>query len=297
MKNKPGKVVLLTGASSGIGQAVAVRLAVDGFRIYGLTRKKELLPKKPGESGGFLQMIHGDITNDASVAAAVESVMEAEGRLDILINCAGIGIAGSIEDTSIEEAKVQFETCFFGPMRMCRQVLPIMRRQGGGQLINIGSVAEYIPIPFQSMYSASKYALESFTQALRVEVEPFNIRVSIVAPGDTKTNFTAARMYTKQSVTNLAYREQFKRALYAMVSYEMKGKNPDTVAKVVGRIIDKKNPPIRVSVCFEYKLIALGKRLFPLKWVDALYKKIYVGAKIPKNPIWDFEKEVLGENK
>ncbi|MHB1316083.1 MAG: SDR family NAD(P)-dependent oxidoreductase, partial [Christensenellales bacterium] len=179
----------------------------------------------------------------------------------------------------------------------CRQVLPVMRKQGNGQIINIGSVAEFIPIPFQAMYSASKYALESFTQALRIEVEPFNIRVSIVAPGDTKTNFTAARTYSAQSVTNPAYREQLKRALYAMASYEMKGKDPHTVAKVVRRIIDRKKPPIRVVVCMEYKLVALGKRLLPAKWVDAAYKKIYIGAKIPKNPIWDFEKEVLGEKR
>ncbi|MHB1315065.1 MAG: SDR family NAD(P)-dependent oxidoreductase, partial [Christensenellales bacterium] len=166
MKKPIGKVVLLTGASSGIGQAIALHLISDGFHVYGMSRKTELPPLRPAECGGFLKMIHGDITSEESAAAAVAMVLGAEGRIDILINCAGTGIAGSIEDTSIEEAKKQFDICFFGPMRMCRQVLPVMRKQGNGQIINIGSVAEFIPIPFQAMYSASKYALESFTQAL-----------------------------------------------------------------------------------------------------------------------------------
>ena len=297
MKSIYGNAVLLTGASSGIGQATARLLSKEGFHVYGTSRKKELPPLLLGESGGFLKMIHTDITNEESVIEAVGLVIEAEGRIDIVVNCAGAGIAGSIEDTSIQEAMEQFDTNFFGVMRICRNVLPYMRKQGKGLIINIGSVAEFIPIPYQAMYSASKYALESYTQALRMEVAPFGIRASIVAPGDTKTNFTASRRYNAQAVTNPVYREHFKRALYSMVASELKGKDPATVAQVVRKIIYKEKPPIRTVVCLDYKLVAFAKRLLPAKWLEAALKKMYIGAKIPKNPIWSFEKEVLGEDK
>ena len=297
MKCFYGHVVLLSGASSGIGRAIAGVLLREGFHVYGLSRKTELPSLQSGQDGGFLKILHGNITDEASIDAAVTSIVKAEGEIDIVINCAGSGIAGSIEDTSIQEAMEQFDINFFGVMRICRQVLPTMRKQGRGLIVNIGSVAEFIPIPFQALYSASKYALESYTQALRMETRQYGIRASIVAPGDTKTNFTASRKYAVQARTNPAYREQFKRALYSMAASELKGKNPKTVAHVVRKIIHKKNPPIRVVVCAEYKLVALAKRLVPAKLLEMVLKKMYLGATVPENPIWNFEKEVLGEKK
>jgi len=272
-----GNVVLVTGASSGIGKSIAEYLAKEGYRVYGTSRKQQ-----PGnnvdEQGGtdcFPKMIQLDVCSDESVESAINYILEKEGTINILINNAGFGIAGSIEDTNEDEAYRQFNTNFFGVHRMCRRVLPIMRRQGNGLIINVGSVAGLISIPFQAMYSASKYAIEAFTEALRIEVRPFGIKVALVEPGDTRTGFTSNRQFVMASDDSSPYNSSFKKSINRMIKDELSGPSPEVVAKVVAGLIKKKNPPIRVVVGFSYKIIVLLKRIIPSRLAELIITKLY----------------------
>ena len=187
MDTENKRVVLVTGASSGIGLACATHLAGRGYRVYGTSRR-------PGAGqAGSLAMLAADVTDDGSVEQAVATVLDREGRLDIVVNNAGMGIAGPVENTSIEQAKWQLEVNFFGAFRVCRAALPAMRKQGSGYIVNIGSIGGLIAIPYQAMYSASKFALEGMSEALRMEVRPFGVRVVIIEPGDHKTGITQNR--------------------------------------------------------------------------------------------------------
>jgi len=207
VNNYYGHVVLITGASSGIGKAAAEYLMKNGYKVYGTSRKEQADCTYEGSSGGFIKMLKLDVCSEESIEKAVNCIMKEEGRINILINCAGFGIAGSVEDTSIDEAYKQFDTNFFGVLRMCRSILPIMRAQKKGLIINVSSIAGLISIPYQSMYSASKFAIEAATEALRCEVKPFGINVSLVEPGDTKTGFTCKREFTQGS-KNSVYEEK-----------------------------------------------------------------------------------------
>src|SRR5574341_1645225 len=167
------KVVLVTGASSGIGQAIARLLAQKGFIVFGTSRNP-----LDGEKMSGLEVLPLEVRSDDSVQACVNAVLTKAGRLDILINNAGYEVASALEETSIAEAKSQFETNLFGVMRMVKAVLPLMRQQHGGQIINIGSIVGLVPVPFLGAYSARKFAVEGYTEILRHEVRPFNIRRS-----------------------------------------------------------------------------------------------------------------------
>jgi NAD(P)-dependent dehydrogenase (short-subunit alcohol dehydrogenase family) len=241
---RPGRrrVVLLTGASSGIGLASAQRLAAAGYQVYGTSRSGA--PVDPR-----VRMLAMDVTSDTAVARAVEQVVEVESRIDVLVNNAGIGIAGAVEETSIDEARAQFETNVFGPLRTCRAVLPHMRRQGAGLIVNMSSIAGLVPVPFQAFYSASKAALESITEALRMEVKPFGIEVALLEPGDFRTAFTANRVRTAAAVDPASpYRERFDRALAVMERDERGGEPPDVVARELERIVATPSPALRRSV-------------------------------------------------
>src|ERR1700724_82946 len=185
--DKEKRVVLVTGASSGIGLACATHLAGRGYRGYGTSRRSGAGP------AGKVTMLAAGVFDGGSVEQAIATVLDHEGRLDIVVNNAGMGIAGPVENTSIEEAKRQLEVNFFGAFRVCRAALPAMRKQGSGYIVNIGSIGGLIAIPYQAMYSASKFALEGFSESLRMEVRPFGIRVVIIEPGDHKTALTGNR--------------------------------------------------------------------------------------------------------
>ncbi|HHV99521.1 MAG TPA: SDR family oxidoreductase [Clostridiaceae bacterium] len=275
-----GDVVFVTGASSGIGREIARAFMDEGYRVYGTTRKKalqedEVQLEKSKNSSGFIKMIRLDVCDEESVEKAVSYVYQKEGRIDILVNNAGFGIAGSIEDTSTEEALEQFNTNFFGVHRMCRHVVPIMRKNGGGLIINISSVAAQFSIPFQAMYSASKYAVEALSEALRIETRPFGIKVSVVEPGDTKTGFTQSRQYVKGSDENSVYFDTFKKSVEKMIKDETSGPGPEVVAKAVLKIAKRKNPPIRVTVGTGYKVIVFLKRFLPVRFVQYMVSKMY----------------------
>jgi len=176
------RVVLITGASRGIGKACAERLVAEGDNVYGTSRHPE------AENGDRnLHMLAMDVNRDESVNAAVNKILAVERRIDVVINNAGFGIAGSVEDTSVEEGKSLFETNFFGVLRVCRAVLPTMRNMGRGTIINISSLGGRIGLPYQGLYSATKFAIEGLSEALRMELRQFGIDVTLVEPGDVCT--------------------------------------------------------------------------------------------------------------
>ena len=230
-KNK--KIVLITGASSGIGKACAEYLNNKGYQVFGTSRKIS------SSSINYCKMISMDVNNDDSVKRAIEYVIKKVNNIDILINNAGFGISGAIEDTSILKAKEQFETNFFGIHRVCKEVLPYMRKQGQGCIINISSIGGILGLPFQGFYCATKFALEGWTETLRMEVKPYGINVVLIEPGDIKTSFTKSREKITASLKNSAYKENAKNAIQIVEKDEQGGPLPEKVAYILKHIINK----------------------------------------------------------
>lgn len=298
MKNPYGNVVLVTGATSGIGRSIARLLCENGFHVYGAARHVEdFSPMQSGHYGGFVKLLTMDVRDQDSVLEAVRAVIKTEGRLDILVNAAGMGIAGAVEDTSAEEAALQMDTNFLGTLRVIRAVLPQMRGQGRGLVVCVSSVAGWVPVPFQAMYSCSKYAVEALAQALRVEAAPFGVRTTVIEPGDTRTGFTNARRFTKETSVNKAYRTMCERALYSMTVSELKGRDPVTVARMVFKVIQKSRPPVRKVVGAEYKLLYGAYRLLPARWFVSLVGWFYLHKAVPADPVWCLEKNVLNRER
>ncbi|MFN2284485.1 MAG: SDR family NAD(P)-dependent oxidoreductase [Anaerolineae bacterium] len=257
MEATSGKVILVTGASSGIGRACAMALARQGHCVYGTSR----LPRSADSDFTMLPM---DVTDATTVQAAVQTLLEREGHIDVVVNNAGIGYGGAVEDTAIEEAQATFETNFFGALRVCHAVLPAMRAQGSGIIINISSIGGMISLPFQGLYSASKYALEAMSEALRMEVKRFGIHVVLVEPGDTSTQFTANRRSARGAEENPVYREVYRGTLARIEADERNGAAPETIARTVLRIVASPRPKVRYIVGpFYQKLAVLVKRLIP----------------------------------
>ncbi|MEQ8201078.1 MAG: SDR family oxidoreductase [Syntrophomonadaceae bacterium] len=272
-----GDVILVTGASSGIGLAIARALSGQGYKVYGTSRnpgEDEGAAPRFNAAGGFINMIKLDVCSDESVDQAIKQVEDQEGRLDILINCAGFALAGAVEDTTPEEALKEFNTNFFGVHRMCRRAAPIMRRQGAGLIINIGSLAGLITVPFQTFYSASKYALEALSEGLRMELKPFGVKVVLVDPGDTSTGFTANRVFTEASSDSI-YKNAFERSVGRMIKDEQGGPPPDAIARAVLRIVASPDPPVRVVVGTANRGLVLLKRLLPDRAVESAVSKLY----------------------
>jgi len=261
------KTVIITGASAGIGKATAEHLMKKGFHVYGTSRKVtgniDVNAAEDLQSGGFIRMINLDVTCEDSVKTAVDNIISKEGHVDVLISNAGIGIAGSVEDVSLSEAALQVDVNFFGTLRMIKAVIPYMRKQGYGKIIAISSVAGVISIPYQAHYSASKFAVEGLIEALRHEIAPFGIKACLVEPGDTRTDFTKSRIVAKNANEDSPYYARFKKSLARMEKDEQNGASPFEVANIIYKMIKKKNPPVRVAVGFQYKLVLFLKRLLP----------------------------------
>lgn len=258
------KVVLVTGASFGIGNAVATYLHNKGYTVYGTSRN-------PKNTNNFpFQMLALDVTKADTILSAVTSILEKENRLDVLVNNAGMGITGPIEDTPTEEMKSVFDTNFFGAIDVIKAVLPQMRKQKSGTIINITSFAGYMGLPFRGLYSATKGAFELITEALSMEVKGFGIKVASVAPGDFATNIAAGRYHTPV-FENSAYKEDYQRNL-AIIDRDVNGgKQPIEIGKVVYKIINRNNPKIHYKVGnFLEKISIVLKRILP----DRLYEKI-----------------------
>lgn len=225
--------ILVTGASIGFGKAIGEFLLTQHHTVTGTSRQ----PEKYTSTFPLLAL---DVNDDKLVMQCLEAYIQTYGKIDVLINNAGFGIAGPIEDTSLEEAKAQFETNFFGAARMIKATLPYMRAQNSGLIINISSIAGQMGLPFQAYYSACKFALEGFTEALRMELKPWNIQVTNIEPGDYKTSFTINRQIIRG--ISPAYQEKFNTALRQYEYEENNGSNPLEVAKLIARIINMKKP-------------------------------------------------------
>lgn len=258
------KVVLITGASSGIGKRVAQYLSARGMTVYGTSRKPE------NSTINGITLLPLDVTNVKSIKEAVDMVIRKEGRLDVLINNAGMGITGPIEDTPTDEMRKVFDTNFFGAIDVMKTVLPYMRKQRSGLIINITSIAGYMGLPFRGVYSATKGALELVTEAIRMEVKEFGIEITNVAPGDFATNIAAGRYHTPV-FEDSPYKKVYAENLALMDSHVTGGKPPELMAKAVYRIISKKNPKVhyKVGASME-KLSIVLKRILP----DKLYERL-----------------------
>jgi NAD(P)-dependent dehydrogenase (short-subunit alcohol dehydrogenase family) len=241
MQDKSSQVVLITGTSSGIGYACARVLSAESHRVYGTNRASA------GDEDN-IRLLKMDVTDDASVGSAIQQLLDAEGRLDVVVNNAGMGYGGAVEDTSLKEAKTTIETNFLGVLRVCRAVLPTMRAQSKGLIINISSIGGMVGLPFQGLYSASKYALEGMTKALRAEVKPFGIRVVLINPGDLATSFTKNRRMCQESRSNSVYAKQFKHTLAIIEKNENEGSSPDIVAKTLLKVVRSSRPRPRYII-------------------------------------------------
>ena len=257
------QVVFITGASSGIGKVTAEYLAEKGFKVYGTGRN----PKRAKRTYSLLPM---DVCDSESIRKAVEGILAEEGRIDVLINNAGMGITGPIEETPTDEMRRVFETNFFGAIEVIKAVLPQMRKQKSGLVINVTSVAGYMGLPFRGIYSATKGALELITEALSMETKPFNIRVTNVAPGDFATNIASGR-YHSPVLKNSPYAETYQKNLDLMNEHVDSGKDPIMMAKAIGKIIESPNPKIHYKVGeFMQKFSIVLKRVLP----DRMYEKL-----------------------
>lgn len=267
-------VILVTGASSGIGKAIATLCSDKGYTVYGTSRKASGEKVGNNENGGSITMLPLDVTDDASCQSCVNEVLSREGRIDVLVNNAGFGIAGAVEDTSVDEMRSQLETNLFGVHRMSKLVLPVMRKQRSGRIVNISSVAGFLAIPYQAFYSVSKYGVEGYSRALDGEVKRFGIRVCLVQPGDTKTGFTGQRITVKNS-NSADYADKFNASVKRMEHDEQNGTDPMHIARAVLKVITRKNPPVSVTVGAGYKLIKAVYKILPERLLAFAVRLLY----------------------
>ncbi len=264
------KVVLITGISSGFGKSIARVLSTKGNIVYGLSRKQS------EDLTGEIKVLQGDVTDMNSVKKAVSTLTGIEGRIDVLINNAGMGIAGSIEDSSPEDIQLQMRTNFIGYVNMIQAVLPSMRKQGGATIVNISSIGGIMGLPYQGFYSASKFAVEGLSEALRMELIPYKVKVIVIRPGDFRTNFTANRKPLKYSDTESAYKEQSIKTLSIIGKDENGGLSPDFLAGKLAKILEKKHPcHTYIVASLEQKFAVVLKRIIPGSWFSSILSSHY----------------------
>ncbi len=262
------KVVLITGVSSGFGHAMAVTFAREGYTVYGTVRRAV----EPVPGVNYLQM---ELTRPESVKQAVEELMSREQTLDVVINNAGGGIGGPLEFTPVEEARHLLDVNFLGAVNVIQAVLPVMRRQKSGLLLCMSSVGGVMGLPYQGMYSASKFALEGFCQALRLEIRPHNIKVVVINPGDFSTHFTRSRKKIDLETCRDAY-PGYPVTLGLIEESENSGLRPDYLAGKVVRIAGKKNPSERyILATLPQKASVYLKRFLPEKIFTAILRTYY----------------------
>ena len=258
------KVVLITGGSSGIGKSVGEFLVEKGFVVYGTSRNPSKI------TNHSFQLVALDVNNSASIEAAVAEVISKEGQLDILINNAGMGITGPIEETPTNEMRKVFDTNLFGAIDVMKAVLPQMRKQNRGLIINVTSIAGYMGLPFRGIYSATKGALEIVTEAIRMEVKNFGIEVTNVAPGDFATNIASGRYHTPV-FDDSPYKKVYQENLDLMDAHVDSGGDPIEMAKAIYKVINTSKPNIHYKVGdFMQKFSIILKKILP----DKMYEKL-----------------------
>ena len=256
------KIAIVTGASSGIGEATAARLAKAGYKVYGTSRREAQAGQRS------FAMLPLDVTSDESVEAAVREVMRLEGRIDLLVNNAGFGVApAGAEESSIEQARSIFDTNFFGIVRMTRAVVPHMRHQGSGRIINIGSVFGFLPAPYMALYAATKHAVEGYSESLDHELRTRGIRVSVIEPANTNTQFDANLLQPDAKLDEY-------RAARASVDKKMKdlvegGDSPQVVADAVVKAALAARPKLRYAAGRRASVLQLLRRFAPAGVLDA----------------------------
>ena len=261
------RVAVITGGSSGIGLNAARALRDRGLKVYELSRRAE--NAEPG-----VTHLQADVTDEAQVDAAVAEILRREGHIDILINNAGFGISGAIEFTPTQEARRQFDVNFFGMVNMNRAVLPVMRQQGGGRIVNMSSVAAPIAIPFQAYYSATKAAVNAYTMALANELRPFGVTVCAVMPGDIHTGFTAARK--KVAEGDAIYHGRISRSVQRMEHDEETGMDPAKAGAYIAAVAlrDGNHHPL-YAIRFDYKFFTFLAKVLPARFLNWLIYCLY----------------------
>ena len=250
------KVIIITGASSGFGKMAAERLSQRGDTVYGICRREIQHPD--------IIYKQADVRDKATLSLIMKEIYEKEKHIDVLINNAGMGIGGALELATPEEIDIQMGTNFMGCVNACQAVLPYMRQQRHGKIINLSSIGGIMGLPYQGFYSASKFAIEGFSEALSAEIKGFGISVSIVEPGDFATNFTASRKNSQPTMDDPDYGPIFKRSLGLIENEENGGLTPDVLAKKIEKIVDAKHPKLRYVVSnMEQWLSVVLKRILP----------------------------------
>ncbi|HEX8269102.1 MAG TPA: SDR family oxidoreductase [Flavobacterium sp.] len=258
------KIILITGASSGIGKAIGELLFHKGYTVFGTSRSPERF------TNSVFPLLALDVRDSDSIKAAVGKVIAMSGRIDVVINNAGVGIAGPLEEIPTAEIRNNFETNLYGPIEVIKAVLPYMRTQKSGLVINITSIAGYMGLPYRSIYSASKGALEIVTEALRMEVRQFGIQITNVAPGDFATNIAAGRFHAPL-VEGSPYEMAYGNTLKAMNDHVDSGSNPNQMAEAIYKIINNGRPRIHYKIgAFMQKFSIVLKRVLP----DKMYEKM-----------------------
>lgn len=258
------KVVLITGGSSGIGKAIGEFLFHKGFTVYGTSRDPDKI------TNSVFPLITLDVRSAESVHQAVNKVISISKRIDVVINNAGVGITGPLEETPTNEMRNNFETNFFGPIEVIKAVLPQMRKQKSGLIINITSIAGYMGLPFRGIYSASKGALELVSEAVSIEVKPFGINIVNIAPGEFATDIASHR-YHAPLLEDSVYKTAYENTLAMMNSHMHSGEDPNDFAKEVYHIIENKNPKLHYKIgAFMQKFSIVLKRILP----DRIYESM-----------------------
>lgn len=270
------KVILITGVSSGLGRAIANALIADGHTVIGTSRQ----PKNVNQSETWMQserfdLLSLDVTKPDSIDQCIKILRHKYGTLDVLINNAGMGIAGPIETATESQIRVQWETNFLGTVRLCQKLLSWMRTRGYGRIINISSIGGIIGLPFQGFYSASKFAVEGFSEALQQEVQDFGIDVIVVEPGDFRTEFTDHRQ-SAQVPADHPYAASFQAAQTTFESDERSGWNADRLGKKMVKIVKTTHPKFRYRVgAFSQKLAVWIKPILPDRWFLKIIRAHY----------------------
>ncbi len=263
------KVVLITGASSGIGKAMGEFLFHKGYTVYGTSRTPEKI------TNSLFPLIALDVRSEDSIRHAVEKVISISKRIDVVINNAGVGITGPLEEIPSDEIRNNFETNFFGPIAVIKAVLPHLREQNSGLIINITSIAGYMGLPYRGVYSASKGALEIITEAISMEVKSFGINVVNVAPGDFATNIASGRYHAPLTLGS-AYEKAYGDTLRQMDEHVDSGSNPDEMAMAIYRIINEKHPKLHYKVgAFMQRFSIVLKRILPDRIYESMLMKHY----------------------
>ncbi|HMC54121.1 MAG TPA: oxidoreductase [Gemmatimonadaceae bacterium] len=275
------QIALVTGASSGIGKATAERLATAGYKVYGTSRRGAT------SADGPFVMLSLDVNSDDSVATAVSALLRSEGRIDLLVNNAGFSIApAGAEEISMTQARSLFETNFFGIVRMTRAVLPHMRRQGRGRIINISSVFGFLPAPYMALYAATKHAIEGYSESLDHELRTRGIRVSVVEPANTQTRFDANLLEADSKLDE--YREARTAMATRMTEMLADGDSPDVVADTVVKAASADRPRLRYAAGSAVRLRWL-RRFVPARMMDASLRRTFhldmVTASLPSTII------------